>query len=154
MLSTMHRLAPAHLPGLIAAFDGASLSSYVTLASTHGYSVSELHVAFEEGSVVHFADDPAKPGLLLSVDTVDRDNGHARVQLCGGPAAAQLAPFLASLRRRLGVPRLCSYLFPEEEREAALLASLGFEPEARLREHVFVKGAYRDLVVYGWVEEQ
>jgi hypothetical protein len=145
----MHRLVPDHLPGLIAAFDGAAASSYVCLASVHGYSASELCAAWDQGSAAHFADDPAAPRLLLSVDGVDRAHGHARVQFFGGPASAPLAGFVAGLRAALGVDRLCSYIFASETREAELLRGLGFAEEALFREHVYLNGAYRDVVVYG-----
>lgn len=149
----MQRLLPDHLPAMIAALDGAGASSYVCLASVHGYSASEIRAAWDADSAVHFADDPHAPRLLLSVDAVDRANSHARVQFFGEAALTAttgLAEFMGRLRSALGVARLCSHIFAGEAAAAALLRALGFTQEARFREHVFMNGAYHDVLVFGW----
>jgi hypothetical protein len=148
----MKRLSAEHLPKLIEKYKGNQACSYFCLSSVHGYSESELVELLASGAGVQFADDEEAPSTLVSLEAVDREQGHARVQVRGA-GCATLKPFFANLMTSLGLQRLYSFVFPAEHEESRLLASLGFVREAVFREHVYIDGAYRDVVVYGLLRE-
>lgn len=148
----MKRLSAEHLPRLVEKYKDIRTSSFFYLSSVHGYSESELAELLSSGAVVQFADDETNPTMLVSVEAVDRAQGHARVQFHGGGCYA-LKSFLENLMISLGIQRLYSYVFPVEHEESRLLSSLGFAREAVFRQHVFINGEYMDVVVYGLIWE-
>lgn len=148
----MKRLSEEHLPHLIEKYKGIRTSSYFCLPSVHGYSESELAELLSSGAGVQFADDVDNPSMLVSVEVIDRAQGHARVQFHGA-GCDELKSFLDNLMISLGIQRLYSYVFPVENKENHLLLSLGFDREAVFREHVFVNGEYMDVIVYGLIRE-
>ncbi len=149
----MKRLSAEHLPTLIEKYKGQQASSYFCLSSVHGYSESELVELLASGMSVQFADDEASPSTLVSLEAVDYEQGHARVQV-RGTGCATLQAFLANLMTSLGLQRLYSFVFPTEDDEGRLLSALGFVREAVFREHVYIDGAYRDVIVYGLIGEE
>lgn len=127
--------------------------SYFALAAIHGYSCSELEAAMADGLLQQFAAEEDGQRLLLSLHDVDPAQGHARIQLHGERVTRGLRAFLALLMAQLGVQRLYSYVFTHEAGEISVLSALGFEREAVLRQHVYLRGSYLDLCIYGLLGE-
>ncbi len=146
----MRRLTSADVPALLARFEAAADGSLVALSTVFGYSRSELEAWLRDPASLLFAD--ADGGLLVQVADVDRGNAMARVQLCGRGEAAPVEGLLAALGSDFGLERLYSYLFPWESDERALLLQLGCLHEATFREHLYARGGYQDIEVYGRLE--
>ena len=53
---------------------------------------------------------------------------------------------------KLGLHRISAAIGPENKTSIALVTSLGFQPEGRLRDHVFTCGAWRDSILYAILE--
>ena len=148
----MRPATPNDIPWIVERYRNRSDSSYVLLSSIHGYSKSELRSMLSEASSMYVMKDADTEGLLLSVHDVDTKHGQARVQLCVERAGDELAVFLQHLMQIHGIRKLTSYVFPHEDREIRILTGLGFIREAVFREHIFLAGAYSDVVVYGLLE--
>jgi hypothetical protein len=143
------RLSGAELSTIAGRFP-THLHSFFALRSAHGFSLSEMAEELGMGErQYHLLDGDA---ALVSLQA--HPAGYLRIQLCGGGAPAEaLGSWLAAALARCRVNRAVSMLFSEEACERAALERLGFVQEAVLREHVFSGGGYRDVLVFGLVED-
>lgn len=127
--------------------------SYFLLGSLHGYSISELKIIMQSQTGCQYLNAEKQPDVLLSVFDVDQSQEHARIQLYAiKRVEIDLTGFMQELKSLYQLKRLYSYVFPEEEIEISCLESAGFLYEAVFRQHVYVDGRYRDLLVYGQSE--
>lgn len=132
------------------------LRSYNDLRSSQGSSYSEIEVMLGEPNGNHheFCVEDGCRNLagFLRIQSVDKGNRSAKIQLlCFIPDrfSAALKMLMHYLYNHEHVDRFYSFLFPEEEVEAAALCACGFTPEARLKEYVYITGVYRDLLIFG-----
>ncbi len=56
--------------------------------------------------------------------------------------------------RMLGLHRIQAACGPENRPSQRLLATLGFTPEGRIRDHVFTNGAWRDSLLYSILDHE
>jgi ribosomal-protein-alanine N-acetyltransferase len=75
-----------------------------------------------------------------------RLSAHVHRRGLGFAACTALATFLF---RDVGVRKLVAYCAADNEPSWRLMAKLGMQREACLREHTFLDGAWRDELVYG-----
>ncbi len=128
--------------------------SYFLLGSIHGYSISEIKVILDTSSEYHYLDTKKEPRVLVSVFDVDQTQKHARIQICAIEILdVNIAGFIKQIKQSYQLQRLYSYVFPDEEIEISCLESAGFIYEAVFRQHIYVDGRYRDLLVYGQLEK-
>ena len=143
----MRRLIPGDLATVVSRFEGASERSLFALSTVFGYSRSELEVWLASPNCRLFVD--AASGLLVDVAEIDREQAMARVQVCGTGEIEPVQRLLAELQEGLMLDRLYSYVFPWESDEIGLLLDLGYVREASFREHLYVRGGFQDIEVYG-----
>lgn len=137
---------------MIERYRNRSDSSYVALSSIHGYSESELRAELSNAFPIQVTDSAESGGVILSVYDIDAVLEQARIQLCAEQSSIEIAGFLRDIMGTHGIRRLYSYVFPHEDHEIDILTALGFVREAVFREHIFLAGAYVDVVVYGLLE--
>lgn len=114
-------------------------------------------------------DDGAGPGPV-SADAVDRigigsveDHGQSRPELAhfvlpeyqGEGYGTETVSLLVDLAFQAHHhPAVEAQTFPENEASRALLESLGFTQEGRIRHQQFWDGRYRDQILYGLLREE
>ncbi len=148
----MKRVGEADLPALAQRFGQHGRHSFFALQSVHGYSRSELESVFADAPPLLFADEPAQAGSLLQLSDIDAQQAHARVQLCGQPPDGWLQG-VCQLLRPFAVTRLYAYVFADEASEIQALDRAGFQREAVFRQHVYMAGDFRDVHVFGWLDQ-
>jgi hypothetical protein len=148
----VRRVSGADLPALAQRFGQYGRHSFFALQSVHGYSQSELESVFADSPPLLFADEPSQPESLLQLSDIDAKQGQVRVQLCGQPSDG----WLQGVTQLLGpfvFTRLYAYVFAEEAREIQALGRAGFQREAVFRQHIYMAGGFRDVHVFGWVDQ-
>lgn len=98
---------------------------------------------------------------LLNVNLVSRHGEPARFLIGeeeavrGIPAAVEALKLLYQLAfDRLGLQRIYGTVVAENRRMARLHEYLGMRQEGRLRRHLLIEGAFRDVLLYGLLEEE
>lgn len=151
-------LIPLSEDRLVTAFERFYVTSnaFCVLASTHGYSVSELAVEVKSGGY-------PKTFILLNgteltgVVRVENPNStfnSVRIMLdVNGNALSAFDPkvlisYLNQLKTE-GFSRIYTYILTHEDGLKSILSECGFNKEALLEEHVFLSGKYVDLEIWG-----
>lgn len=147
------KLASQHdLEWILQTHRNRSKSSFVALSTIHGYSASELEQILSGPN--HSMFQQAGEGtLLLSVHDLDAEGGQARIQLCACEHSKVPSLFLHMLMKQHNLKKLSSFVFPEETHEQSILKAIGFSQEAVFREHVYMAGSFRDLLVFSLLEK-
>jgi len=135
-------------------------TAYAILGSIHGYSLSEFRSEIKKppthkedyalvdsetntpvGVIRIDQRDPASKSLRLMLD-INTNTPPLYHTLC-------LSKKLDQLRAETPELKLYAYTLAHEDECKTLLTSLGFQREAILDEHVFSKGRYYDLEIWG-----
>jgi len=133
-------------------FKDCNKSSFVVLASSLGFSASELKASLFKSPVM-YVNHSNESGVLLSLHDIELNLGTARIQLCAESSHEAPSMFLNHMMQTQKIRRLISYVFPFESVEIEILNKLGFVFETIFREHVFFDGIYQDILVYGLTRE-
>lgn len=152
------QITPLSEDWLLTAFERfyATSNAFCVLASTHGYSLSELAVEVKS-SVYPKTFIFLNGAELTGIVRVENPNGtfkSVRIMLDtdANPLATfepkDLISYLNCLQNE-GFTRIYTYLLTHEENLKLILNECGFNKEALLEEHVFVNGEYVDLEIWG-----
>ncbi len=95
-------------------------------------------------------------GCGLDQIRLDHRNAHvgywiARPHWGKGYASEAASTLISAGFRELGLHRIHTGVYPDNPRSMGVLRRLGFRTEGRARQHGFVDGRYRDLILYGLV---
>jgi hypothetical protein len=126
-------------------------SSYMTLLSSHGFSLTEVAVLLGQAKSSYMR-MTADECLLLSLFDLDTTSRQARLQLCSAGNPVPPVAFVDQLVRQNALARIVSHVFADEYVEIALLQAMGFQQEAVFREHLYTNGGHQDVIVYGRLE--
>lgn len=123
--------------------------------------------------IVNRARDNDRTEYYLAMTRLDSTNliGFARLGLSGvkaaklgfaiaadqwghGYATDAARTLIAFGFAELGLHRITAAIGPENMASIALVTRLGFQPEGRLRDHVFTSGSWRDSILYAILESE
>lgn len=126
---------------------GFKCSTYKNLAYPLGCSQSELDAALGDGDFVVLS-ETTKVGFLR-IRAVFEGIAYIDVHLLCDSADENIKFVMNWLARNYSIGKYYVQLLPHEQQEIDCLKRLGFTEEARLRDQLFVEGAYYDLLMLG-----
>jgi len=134
--------------------------TYFQLASSFGYSLTEREMDVEESSesqptevVVTKHDDIV--ALIKITPKEDRSlTADVQIALIGDNYAKdivceELSFLLQHYASHENITRFTSFIFEDDVDERDLLVACGFDQEGVFDEHIYFRGTYRNLFVYG-----
>lgn len=98
---------------------------------------------------------------MVNLDGLDWPNGHAEVGIAltepsergRGLAAEALTLLIRYAFDELALHRIWARVIEDNQPSLHLFETLGFQREGRLRQHVRRRGIYRDMIVFGLLNE-
>jgi RimJ/RimL family protein N-acetyltransferase len=145
--------------------DMASLSYFIptTARPLNAPQLSSLLVDWNDG-VENFVFAIRTKGRLIgmvNLDGLDWPNGHAEVGIAltdssergHGYASEALTVLIHYAFHELGLHRLWARVIEDNHPSLQLFEALKFQREGRLRQHVLRRGRYRDMIVFGLMNE-
>ncbi|WP_394209470.1 GNAT family N-acetyltransferase [Enterovibrio calviensis] len=123
-------------------------STYKNLAYPLGCSMSELDAALGDGDFVVFNDKKTKVGFVR-IKAMFEGIAYLDIHLLHDFADEHIQAVMSWLAEQYHLGKYYVQLLPNEQREIDCLTRLGFSEEARLRNQIFVEGAYYDLLMMG-----
>ncbi|WP_028025712.1 GNAT family N-acetyltransferase [Enterovibrio calviensis] len=109
--------------------------------------MSELDAALGEGDFVVFNED-RKVGFIR-IKAMFEGIAYLDIHLLSDSAGDDIQAVMNWLGEHYELGKYYIQLLPSELREIECLTRLGFSEEARLKEQLFVEGAYHDLLMMG-----
>ncbi|CZF83016.1 hypothetical protein GCE9029_03581 [Grimontia celer] len=122
-------------------------STYKNLAYPLGCSKSELDSVLGEGDFVVF-NNSTKVGFVR-IKSVFEGIAYIDVHLLCDAADEDIKGVMEWLAENYNLGKYYVQLLPNEKLEIDCLKRLGFTEEARLKDQLFVEGAYYDLLIMG-----
>ncbi len=144
----MRAVTQADIAWILERYRDRSDSSFVVLASVFGFSGAELRAALLQSEYLYL-DEAGEGSLLIELSDIDMRLGVLRIRLCAEGRYCPVDDVLKQWRIHPSIRRLVSYVFADDEVEIRVLEKAGFSREVRFREHVFCRGQFRDVLVYG-----
>jgi hypothetical protein len=160
MVSHVREVGPGDLEVVFGAYGGGS-NSYALLNSMLGYSLSELKSEYGSRNPAlpkeWIVEDEGGPLALVRLGPEDLISKTLRIQpfLISTEQAGResvgrcMSDMIDQVRLYANTSRFYSFLLEPENAERQVLENNGFSLEAVLRSHVYVQGAYRNLLVFG-----
>lgn len=122
-------------------------SSYKNSAYPLGCSMSELDAALDNGDFAVFSDTTTVG--FIRIKAMFEGIAYLDLHLIDGIADKEVQSLLNWLAENYHIGKYYMQLLSHEQLELDCLTRLGFTEEARLREQLFVEGAYYDLLMMG-----